>query len=261
MRTTLLIFPLTIGLAGVALAGGDRPSLPDRVAGSTKLVPVSISWAMAERFGPGYDRNQDRRPDLPNTYDYVNPGRYEVQLFARVDAKGDSADEAVGEWSIESGDRAIRLKTKGFRPRVQLPPGPYSVTVTVRLSDGKAGSARETILVKDILIVVLGDSLATGEGNPEEPARWDGTAASARGWFLRGRLDPSTPARWADGGPAGDQPRSTGAGTLPPANVLHAAGPSLNSLGGGPARDAPGGRRSSYFGHVRLPGRHRRTDR
>ncbi len=62
---------------------------------------------------------------------------------------------------------------------VRLPQGTYSVTVTVRLADGRTGSARETIRVKDILIIALGDSLATGEGNPEEPASWEGAENSA----------------------------------------------------------------------------------
>ena len=177
---------------------------------------------MAERFGPGYDRNRDGRPDLPNSYEYVNPGRYEVRLAACVDATAVATAGMSCDWTIDGPDQAIGLRATGPEPVVRLPQGTYSVTVTVRLADGRTGSARETIRVKDILIVVLGDSLATGEGNPEEPACWKGAETSAGGWVLRGRLDPPTPARWADGGPDGDQPRVTPAGILPPANVLHA---------------------------------------
>jgi lysophospholipase L1-like esterase len=180
---------------------------------------VTITWAMAERFGPGYDRNRDGRPDLPNSYEYVNPRRYEVRLAAGADATGCTAADLAYDWTIEGRDRSTRLVATGPRPIVRLPEGSYAVTVTVRHPDGRTGSARETIRVNDLLIVALGDSLATGEGNPEEPAPWDRAGAIP---VLRGRLDPTTPARWADGGPDGDQPRVTAAGGLPPANVLHA---------------------------------------
>jgi len=38
-------------------------------------VPVTITWAMAERFGPGYDRNGDGHPDVPNSdlLEYPDP--------------------------------------------------------------------------------------------------------------------------------------------------------------------------------------------
>ncbi len=96
------------------------------------------------------------------------------------------------------------------------------MTATIRLPDGRTGSARETIRVRDLLIVALGDSLATGEGNPEVPARWENVKSSGSGWMLAGRLDPREPARWADGGPDGDQPRESSAGVLPATKLLHA---------------------------------------
>ena len=182
-----------------------------------KSVPVTINWAMAERFGPRYDRNRDGRPDLPNSHEYVNPGRYEVRLTACVDAPAVALTGMSCVWTIGGADRAT-----GPEPVIQLPQGTYTVGVTVQLADGRSGSARETIRVKDILIVVLGDSLATGEGNPEVFARWERAEKSARRCAEKGHLDPSTPPCWSNGGPAGDQPRVTPAGILPPADVLHA---------------------------------------
>ena len=176
---------------------------------------------MAQRFGPGYDRNRDGRPDLPNSHEYVNPVRYEVRLAACVSATAVAAEGMSCDWTIDAPDQAIGLRATGPRPVVRLPQGAYSVRVTVQLADGRTGSVRETIRVKDILIVALGDSLLSGEGNPEEPACWERAAISAGGSVLRGRLDPPKPARWADAGPDGDQTRVFPAGILPPANVLH----------------------------------------
>ena len=247
-------------LVAPASAAGHR-SVPSAHT-SAKPVPVTITWAMAERFGPGYDRNRDGRPDLENSHEYVNPGRYEVRLDACVDAPAVALSGHVVRLDDRRSRPGDRVRATGPNPVVQLPQGTYTVRVTVQLADGRTGSAQETIRVKDILIIVLGDSLATGEGNPEEPAGWEGAEKSARGWQLRpGRLDPSTPARWADGGPDGDEPRVTPAGILPAGQCLARSGPSLDPLGTGSVRDAPGGGRPTHIGHVRVPGRHRRADR
>jgi hypothetical protein len=214
-----------LGLAAclsVAASAADHgPERSGSGASAPAPVPVTITWAMTERFGPGYDRNRDGRPDLPNSHEYVNPGRYEVRLAACVDGASVAAEGLSCNWTINGFDPAIELRATGPRPVVRLPQGTFSVSVNVQLADGRAGSARDTIRVKDILIIVLGDSLVSGEGNPEEPACWEGAGTSAGGGVLRGRLDPPTPARWADGGPDGHQPRVTPAGILLPANVLH----------------------------------------
>jgi hypothetical protein len=215
-RPNGLIVPFLLSLAAGLSASASI------AAGS---VPATITWKMAERFGPGYDRNHDGRPDLPNSYDYVNPGGYEVHLAVDMGAAAGNGNVACA-WIIESDDGAIRVRATGPRPVVRLPQGRYTATVTVERGDGRCESARATIRVKDILIVAMGDSMACGEGNPEVPARWErGCMGLARcvgfGWAFLGRREPPTPALWADGGPEGDQPRITPAGVLPPASVLH----------------------------------------
>ncbi len=233
LSRVLLILGLVACLSVAASIAGHGPKRSGRGVSAPRTVPVTITWAMAERFGPGYDRNRNGLPDLPNSNEYVNPGGYEVQIVACAKTIGVAAADMSCNWTIDSRDGAIGLRVSGPRPRVRLPQGTYSVTVTVRLADGRTGSARETIRVKDILIVALGDSLATGEGNPEKPAIWEGAGTAPA---LRGRLDPPTPAVWADGGPDGDQPRVTPAGILPPANVLHAR--AHRSTHSGPAQFA-----------------------
>jgi hypothetical protein len=150
LRGILLIFGLTAGLAAWAPVADQQPMRPRRPAARPKQVPVTINWAMSERFGPGYDRNRDGRPDLPNSYQYVNPGRYEVQLAACVDTVGLTMAGMSCTWTIDGRDEAIQFRTPGPQAMVRLPEGTYSVTVTVQLPDGRTGSARETIRVKDI---------------------------------------------------------------------------------------------------------------
>ncbi len=184
---------LLVVLAAGPLARGDhRPGrFPDRAARPAQgQIPVTINWKMADRFGPGYDLNRNGRPDLPNSYEYVNPGRYEVALEARIDTFGASSEGMSYRWTIAGPAGSSELVATGPKTIARLPEGNHLVKVTVRLGDGRSGSAQEMIRVKDILVVALGDSLATGEGNPEEPARWDGIKSSERGPLLRGALMP-----------------------------------------------------------------------
>jgi hypothetical protein len=232
----MFLLGLAAGLTVLACVANHRSPRSGRGAADPRLVPVTITWAMVERFGPGYDRDGDGRPDLPNSFEYVNPGRYEIKLVAHADTVGATIEAGACDWTVVGRAEVIRFRATGPRPTVRLPEGTYTVTVSVKLADGRIGSARETIHVKDILIVALGDSLATGEGNPERPARWGGNGASRSGSASLGRLDPIEPAHWASGGPGGDQPRMTCKGVLPPVDLLHVRG--HRSTWSGPAQFA-----------------------
>jgi lysophospholipase L1-like esterase len=218
----LLIFGLAAGLPVAVFIARRAANRSGGGVSASKPLSVTINWAVAERFGPAYDRNRDGRPDLPNSPEYVNPGRFEVRLGVAVDGLSMPRAGTSCVWTIDGVGQAIKLRATGPNPVVWLPQGIYSVSVNVTLAEGRIGRARETIRVKDILIVALGDSLAAGEGNPEVAARWDGAETLGRGWALRCHLDPPVPARWADGGLDGDRSRVTPAGILPPTNELHA---------------------------------------
>jgi lysophospholipase L1-like esterase len=221
LKRASAIFGLAVCLcSGVACAARGTDRLPSP-ASATGALPVTINWAMAERFGPGYDGNGNGRPDLPNSYGYVNPGRYEVRLSASIDGTAAIPTGLSCDWTIGGPGGGTLLRATGPKAEIRLPQGVYSVNATLRAADGRTGSARQTIRVRDILIVVLGDSLATGEGNPEVPASWDGVSDSGGGSFLRSRVEPAKAALWADGGPDGDKPRVTSSGTLLSANLSH----------------------------------------
>ena len=171
LSTVLPVLGLAACLSGAAPAADRVPERSGCDSFALKPVPVTITWAMADRFGPDYDRICDGRPDLPNSSEYINPGAYEVRLAARVNLRAVNPAGMCCDWTIDGPDQSVRQQERAPRQVVRLAQGTYVVNVTVRLADGRTGSARETIRVKDILIVALGDSLATGEGNPEEPAR------------------------------------------------------------------------------------------
>src|SRR5262249_50279916 len=118
------------------------------------------------------------------SYEYVHPGRYEVEFAATgVAAAGFSC-----HWTIEAPGGVTALRATGPRVIVRLAEGVYSVTAAIRLADGRSGAGRELIRVKDLLVVLPGDSLATGEGNPEKPACWEGAGLLGLGLGLLGVL-------------------------------------------------------------------------
>ena len=109
------------------------------------------------------------RHGLPNTAAYVNPpGGYGVLL---------NASHSVGilptstfSWTVTAsgGQQTV---VSGEDPTVDLQQGPYTVKLT---ATGLARTKRPlfattSIHVKDILVVSIGDSYASGEGNPVVP--------------------------------------------------------------------------------------------
>lgn len=105
-------------------------------------------------------------PDLPNTFGYVNPpGGYTVNLDASHSA-GIQPSTAFA-WTI-TGAGGFSQSLAGEAPSISLPQGTYTVQLTATNLAGSAGPQVEitSINVKDVLIVAIGDSYASGEGNP-----------------------------------------------------------------------------------------------
>ncbi|MGO9467991.1 MAG: hypothetical protein ACLQIB_46785 [Isosphaeraceae bacterium] len=126
-----------------------------------------IQWSMVPQIAP--DPLHGNEPDLPNTFAYVNPPKgYPVTL---------DASHSVGiqrtttfSWTVtNSVGRSTHLT--GEDPRIDLLQGSYQVklTATGLRNTKKPLSATTQVQVKDVLIVSIGDSYASGEGNPVVP--------------------------------------------------------------------------------------------
>ena len=123
-----------------------------------------ISWKMAPQIA--LDPAHGNAPDLPNTSDYVNPpGGYKLLLDASKTPG--LRPKSTYTWVIsESGTKIASLQ--GEKSSISLPEGPYNVQLTVNGVRGTNGPvvADENIAVNDVLIVAIGDSYASGEGDP-----------------------------------------------------------------------------------------------
>jgi hypothetical protein len=128
----------------------------------------------------GIDADDDGLTDYANSAaefeeEEAEAGGFRVELVVRPDLCKRAATytwrSTAGE-TEETGGRGCRV-TQTFPAE-----GRYPVELTVRSPGGKTRSYHREIAVRDWLIVSIGDSVASGEGNPDIPsedgekARW-----------------------------------------------------------------------------------------
>ncbi len=88
---------------------------------------------------------------------FPEDGRYEVVL----DACGSGALEAYS-WFVDGGDP---IHSDACETRVRLTEGPHEAALTVRDASGKSDTAHLSILVRNLIVVGLGDSYSAGSGD------------------------------------------------------------------------------------------------
>jgi lysophospholipase L1-like esterase len=153
-------------------------------ATTTTVVPIfpEISWSMPQRFG--LDGDNDGRIDVPNTAEYLRdlpPGSCSrvcpagaPAFSVLLDASGSESEAGPIQeyrWEVRAGPDVVASEASTEpTTEVRLAEGRYEVSVTV-IAGGRSAVERQTIEVRDHLIVVLGDSYASGEGNPESSDR------------------------------------------------------------------------------------------
>ncbi len=126
-----------------------------------------IAWSMVPQIAP--DPAHGDAPDLPNTPAYVNPP---AGFGVRLDASQSAGIQPTSTFSWTVTDsQGHSTSLRGEDPLIDLPQGPYTVQLTATGLLGADGpqTATTDIQVKDILVVSIGDSYASGEGNPVVP--------------------------------------------------------------------------------------------
>jgi hypothetical protein len=115
------------------------------------------------------DPNHGNEPDLPNTPAYVDPPNGYGVLLNASHSTGISSRTTFAWTVTNSAGQTTALS--GERPTIDLPQGTYTVklTATGLSKSSRPLSVTTKIQVKDLLIVSIGDSYASGEGNPVEP--------------------------------------------------------------------------------------------
>ncbi|HAX81073.1 MAG TPA: hypothetical protein DCY40_00700 [Actinobacteria bacterium] len=166
-----------IALAVLLAVVGLPPALAAPVTPQPGPAALGVEWSMPDRFGADADGNG--RIDFPNTTAYVHNrasgcAPCPLPSFAvHLEAVGPAtAAIAAYTWTITAATLPQPIVAESAAPslEVALPEGDYSVAVVgevpllftaVRIRGGGA------ITVEDLLVVAIGDSYASGEGNPE----------------------------------------------------------------------------------------------
>ncbi len=148
------------GVVGV----GGVPSCPTPT--TTNHQAPTFDWSMPATTK---DSNGDGRPDDyidgNRTADVPADGKYDVKL----NACGNSATSYTWAMSSPDGGNETVGPIADCQTTVRLAEGPWNVTLTITpASGGPPVSAGQTIQVRNYLIVSLGDSFASGEGNPDK---------------------------------------------------------------------------------------------
>jgi hypothetical protein len=120
--------------------------------------------------------------------DYLNPKDLRVRLTARLPADFGSAKCT---WSIGSGEAAKTVPERDCRTTVsdQRVPTNKAIVVSVlaKSDSGAVAQGTATIEARDVVIVGLGDSTASGEGNPTRPVALNDNGFCFRRVLLRDR--------------------------------------------------------------------------
>lgn len=163
-------------------------------------VPVKgalTSQPSARRVGAGNHRAQPNERMIDGRLSWYLPDAVAPLFRVRLDAC-DSRGRQY-RWRVSSAAGATRTPWRDLqdcRTTVRLPEGPASLVLEVRTGSSRA-TAQTTANVRHLLIVAMGDSYSSGEGNPRNVEAW-----LREGGSLTPYWDDDTCNRSARGAPA-----------------------------------------------------------
>jgi hypothetical protein len=168
--------------------------------GWATLLETHSSWATTAVCWNRLDRLHNNCPD------YKRPKTWRVRIFDDVNVEG-ACSWAVGQGGILVAGRSpaanqscneVLIEIQAEGAHYQTPSG----KVTVRRTSASGSISIIDVTVRDFLIVGLGDSYTSGEGNPDRPAIFDSNLTLDRGRPQRpdeSRVDDDAwAAQWID---------------------------------------------------------------
>jgi hypothetical protein len=153
----------------------DHPPPPPVLQSAYGLI-ARFDWSMQDRFslddkGTNYITNDnDLQKEIDPAYDY-----YYIN-FDACSSSTDTSPIVSYLWKIQGNNglsKTISESSCKITHPALLQQGNYSVTLTVKTQDGRTNAVISNVQVKDLLIISIGDSYASGEGNPDQPQRFD----------------------------------------------------------------------------------------
>jgi hypothetical protein len=158
----------------------------------TKMSIKYKGWA--EHFASNWNQttywNQYKMMYQKN---YINPKSYNIEVYLSGVSKEDKC-----EWSF---DGTSISNVPCYKKTLLRIPANQKIILKYKI-EGKNIEDEKEIEIKDKLIVGLGDSYGSGEGNPDTPASFKEDRSNYDFWFVKGRYyprkDTNNPAKWID---------------------------------------------------------------
>lgn len=136
---------------------------------------ASFEWSLPERYG--MDADGDRLIDYRLEEGFLQPSSYTITLDACATTATDDPIVSYA-WSVDGAPVGSQASCT-FSHTVPSERA-YDVRLTVTDAGGGTSVVDQEVKVEDLLVVSLGDSVASGEGNPdwlEPPQQLDATLA------------------------------------------------------------------------------------
>jgi len=144
------------------------------VLASEHALSERLKWGWASRMFAHtcWDVRRNRHRCGKSKKAYVTPDQHVV--LAKLENISDASDVTCN-WLTAPKKLSSHLRGQAIKQPCDQPvrleiPYPYGTTVDVEIGGRRV--ARTTIKVTDLLIVGMGDSFASGEGNPDLPVRF-----------------------------------------------------------------------------------------
>ena len=150
-------------------------------------------WAAKATNKTCYDAKTHSHAACGGIDAYVNPKFHEVEFSLRNLSEELPLDQHICHWQIGSAIQQEAPCDKAIRAMVPYPDG-----TTVSVSADQERPVSLDISVHDLLIVGLGDSFASGEGNPDVPVKLDEQRRSQNLYPTRETAGAQGSALWLD---------------------------------------------------------------
>jgi hypothetical protein len=178
---------------------GSEHVLNDRFIAFSNILRKNFDWRGWAARGQGelcYDPKARSHSACGSLDDYITPASHQIALWIGGSAGSPPPKSARCEWRIDGklvAEASCAERVSG--PEIALPyPAGGEISVNVVGEPPIIADAR----VRDLLIAGLGDSFASGEGNPNVPVEFQVDRRLRNFYPLRAQNDASGSASWTD---------------------------------------------------------------
>lgn len=160
-----------VALAAVVMAG----LIPTAAAPARAAGPVAeFDWAMPDRLG--LDENGNGVIDVNTSSSFVSPDGWQVNFDACMSTPSTGALLRRFTWHVDQvliGDPDAQASPCGGFTYYFPYEGEFEIALEVEDTTGATAHLVRTIAVQDFLVVAMGDSMGSGQGNPDIPIPGD----------------------------------------------------------------------------------------